>query len=142
MKAVAALAFAVLLSVFAAGQARSAAPATDGGDDSQCLPFTRALEKAGETACITGKVVEVHVARSGMTYLNFCRDERDCSFAVAVAPADARRFGNLQALKNREIRITGKVFRRGHLAEITWRSDDQLLVAVDDQSGKKEKTKK
>jgi hypothetical protein len=98
----------------------------------ECVPFTRALEKVGESACITGKIVEVRVARGGTTYLNFCREQRDCGFAVAVAPADARRFGNLAVLKNREIRITGKVFRREHRAEMVWRRQNQLLVASDE----------
>jgi hypothetical protein len=125
------LAFALALSAFAGGEA-PAAPAGDiDASAPECVPFTRALEKAGENACITGKVVDVRVARSGMTYLDFCRDYRDCGFAVAVAPADARRFGNLRALKNREIQITGKVFRSGHLAGIVWRNEEQLLVAAD-----------
>jgi len=102
----------------------------------ECVPFTRALEKAGETACITGKVVDVRVARSGTTYLNFCREPRDCGFAIAVAAADARRFGNLTVLKNREIRITGKVFRREHRAGMVWRRQDQLLVASDEAPAK------
>jgi len=102
-----------------------------------CVPYTRALEKLGEVACITGKVVDVHTARTGVTYVNFCRDYRDCKFSIVVLAADARRLRDVRVLLGKEIRITGKVTSYRGRTEILWRKPEQLQVAVDEPGKKK-----
>jgi hypothetical protein len=97
-----------------------------------CFSFTHAGEKAGQKICITGIVVEVHTTRSGVTYLNFCRDYRDCGFSIVVFPHDRRRLGNVRILQGREIRITGKVEKRNGRAQMAWHDPNQLVVAVGD----------
>jgi len=108
-------------------------------DDAECVPFTRALEKVGEIACITGKVVEVHTTKSGFTYLNFCRDYRDCSFSVVIFGGDARRLRDVRVLQGREIRITGQVTKYGRRAEMRWRKPEQVLVAIDEGKAARKK---
>ena len=125
--------------VFAnAGELQSAATEAAGEDSAECVPHARALEKVGEIACITGKVVEVHTTKSGVTYLNFCRDYRDCNFSIVVLAGDARRLRDVRVLRGREIRITGKVTRYGSRAEMLWRKPEQVMVTVD-ETGKKNK---
>jgi hypothetical protein len=120
------------LAVFAnAGGAPSAQTDTLADDARECVPYTRALEKAGEIACITGKVVEVHRAKTGVTYLDFCRDYRDCNFSVVVLAGDAH-LRDFRVLQGREIRITGKVTSKGRRAEMRWRKPEQLQVAIDE----------
>lgn len=112
----------------------SAAWATD-----ECVPFTRARERVGQTACVSGKVVEVHTTGSGITYLNFCRNYLDCGFAVVIFPADLRKLGNVRVLQGREIAITGKVTKYRYQAEIAWHNADQLVVMSPDASPPKTK---
>ena len=80
-------------------------------DDRRCgvRALHQALEKTGKIACVTGKVIEVHTIKTGVTYLNFCRDYRDCGFSIVVLAGDARRLRDVRVLQGREIRITGKV---------------------------------
>ncbi len=133
--------FACLLAacIFAnAEELQSPATGAD-ADDAECVPFSRALEKVGEIACVTGKVVEVHTTKSGFTYLNFCRDYRDCSFSVVIFGGDARRLRDVRVLQGREIRITGQVTRYGRKAEMRWRKPEQLQVAVDEGKAAKKK---
>ncbi len=106
-------------------------------DAPQCVPYTRALEKLGQIACITGKVLEVHTAKSGVTYLNFCRDYRDCHFEIVVLANDARRLRYIRIMQGREIGITGKVTRYRGRAEMLWRKPEQVLVAVEETGKKK-----
>ena len=57
------LACLLAAGIFAnAGETQSPATGAD-VDDAECVPFTQALEKAGEIACVTGKVVEVHTIK-------------------------------------------------------------------------------
>jgi len=126
--------------VFAnAGESQS--PATGGlaEDDSECVPYTRALEKVGEITCVTGKVVAVHTIRSGSTFLNFCRDYRDCNFSVVIFGGDARRLRDVRVLEGREIRITGMVTGNGRKAAIRWQKPEQLLVAIDEDKPSRKK---
>ena len=126
--------------------ARVAEPQSDGTgisagistkDAPPCVPYARALEKIGEIACITGKVLEVHTTISGVTYLNFCRDYRDCNFEIVVLAGDVRHLRNVRVLQGREIRITGKVTSYRGRAEMLWRKPEQLLVAVEETGKKK-----
>jgi hypothetical protein len=121
-----------------AGELQSPATSTD-ADDAECVPFTHALEKVGEIACVTGKVVEVHTIKTGVTYLNFCRDYRDCSFSVVVLAGDARHLRDVRVLQGREIRITGKVTSKGRRAEMRWQKPEQLLVAIDENKASRKK---
>ncbi len=121
-----------------AGELQSPATSAD-TDDAECVPFTQALEKVGEIACVTGKVVEVHTIKTGVTYLNFCRDYRDCNFSVVVLAGDARRLRDVRVLQGREIRITGKVTSKGRRAEMLWRKPEQLQVALDEGKSARKK---
>jgi hypothetical protein len=126
--------------VFAnAGEPQSPATGAIDEDAPECVPFTRALEKVGVIACITGKVVEVHTLKTGVTYLNFCRDYRDCSFSVVIFGGDVRRLRDVRILQGREIRITGKVARNGRRAEMRWQKPEQVLVAIDDDKAARKK---
>ncbi len=135
------LACVLATGIFAnAGELQSPATGADADtDDAECVPFTQALEKAGEIACVTGKVVEVHTIKTGVTYLNFCRDYRDCSFSIVVLAGDARRLRDVRVLQGREIRITGKVTSQGRRAEMRWQKPEQLLVAIDEGKAARKK---
>ena len=136
MKFVSRMVLACLLAACLPARAASTAGIAV-GDDSECVPYTRALEKIGQIACVTGKVVEVHTAKTGVTYLNFCRDYRDCGFSIVVLAGDARRLRDVRLLQGREIRITGKVTGYKRRAEMLWRKPEQLQVAVDEAAKKK-----
>lgn len=128
-----------LACVLATGVFANAAEPQLPEDATECVPFTQAIEKAGEIVCVTGKVVEVHTIKTGVTYLNFCRDYRDCSFSVVVLAGDARRLRDVHVLQGREIRITGKVTSKGRRAEIRWQKPEQLQVAIDEDKASRKK---
>ncbi|MGA2992522.1 MAG: hypothetical protein ABSD88_18795 [Candidatus Korobacteraceae bacterium] len=123
-----------------AGKSGAAVHAAE--EEQQCVPFTEALSKVGQTACIEGTVVGVYVTRLGVTYLDFCPDFRNCAFTVAVLPSGTRGIANLKTLKGADIRITGKVKKRGHSAEMTWEKEGQLLVAYSEPPPEPEPRKK
>jgi DNA/RNA endonuclease YhcR with UshA esterase domain len=121
------------------GEPQSPATGAVTEDAPECVPYTRAREKVGEIACITGKVIEVHTTKTGVTYLNFCRDYRDCSFSVVVLGSDARRLRDVRVLQGREIRITGKVTQYEGRIEMRWQKSEQVLVAVDEDKAARKK---
>ncbi|HUS19904.1 MAG TPA: hypothetical protein VMZ25_09655 [Terriglobales bacterium] len=76
----------------------------------ECVPFTDAPKKIGETVCITGKVIKVaHSGRSGTHFLNFCDDYKNCPFTVVIFSRDLPDVGDVRWLEGKVIEIHGKV---------------------------------
>lgn len=124
-------------------QAAKSAATVDAADDGQqCVPFTEALSKVGQVACIEGTVVNVYVTSKGVTFLDFCPDFHKCEFTVPVLPSTFRSLSHLKMLQGADIRITGKVHKRGQTAEITWQKDSQLLVAYNEPPSEPDKADK
>ncbi|MBV9669317.1 MAG: hypothetical protein JOZ43_00045, partial [Acidobacteriales bacterium] len=62
----------------------------------ECVPFEKAKELIGKQACITGRIVEVSESRAGNTFLNFCKNYRDCAFsAVSLNRETSDEIGDL-----------------------------------------------
>jgi len=94
---------------------------------SECIPFTEAPKKIGETLCVTGKVVKVaNSPRSGTHFLNFCDDYKNCPFSVVIFSRNLADVGDVRWLEGKVIEIHGKVKDYKGQAEIVLSDIRQL----------------
>jgi hypothetical protein len=91
-----------------------------------CYPFSSAHEHLGEITCIRGKVVKLAIGPTGLHFLNFCEDYKECPFTVVVFPRDLRDVGDVRTLEGKEIQVTGKVKTYKGQFEIILRDRSQL----------------
>ena len=93
----------------------------------ECVPYTEAPKKIGETVCVTGKVVKVaQSGRSGTHFLNFCDDYKQCPFSVVIFSRNLPDVGDVRWLEGRTIEIHGKVKEYKGQAEIVLTDVRQL----------------
>lgn len=91
-----------------------------------CFPYTAARDHLGETTCIKGKVVKVVAGPTGLHFLNFCDDYKDCPFTIVIFPSDLRDVGDVRTLEGKEIEVNGKVRSYKGQTEIVLRDRSQL----------------
>ncbi len=91
-----------------------------------CISIEEAAKEIGETACVTGKVLKVAQIESGMYFLDFCTDYRNCPFTVVVFPKDVPNVGNVKLLEGKTIEITGKIESYRGRAQIVLKDKRQL----------------
>jgi DNA/RNA endonuclease YhcR with UshA esterase domain len=87
-----------------------------------------AAAHVGETATVEGTVQAVHVARSGVTFLDMGGQYPDNAFAGVVFKDDAARLPDLAALGGQVVEITGPVRLYRGKPEIIVKSADQIRV--------------
>lgn len=93
------------------------------------MDFRQAKSRAGETGCISGYILRAYTSRSGNTFLDFCADYRNCPFSSVIFASDRPKFGNLETLAGREIRIRGLITAYQDHAEIVVHDPWQLQVS-------------
>lgn len=93
---------------------------------SECIPFAEAKNHIGDTLCVQGRVLKVSIGGSGIRFLNFCEDYRNCPFTVVVFPRDLRDVGDVRSLENRDVEIYGLVKSYNGQPEIVLRDVSQL----------------
>ncbi len=103
---------------------RADPPGSSGG----CVDFRDAAAHAGETGCVTGRVLRVYTSRAGNTFLDFCSDYRNCPFASVIFSSDRSKFGNLQTLAGQRIEIHGSITVYQEKPEIIIRDPDQIRL--------------
>ncbi len=91
-----------------------------------CISIQEAAKSIGQTACVTGKVLKVSQIKSGMYFLDFCENYRDCPFTVVVFPKDVPNVGDVKQLEGKTIEITGKIEEYRGRAEIILKDKKQL----------------
>ena len=104
---------------------RSSSPAEMAG----CVDFHDAGPHAGETGCVSGRVVRVFTSRGGNTFLDFCEDYRDCPFTSVIFSSDKNKFGDLASLAGRQIEIRGPIAVYQGRPEIIIRNPEQIRLA-------------
>jgi len=92
------------------------------------VDFHDAGPHAGETGCVSGRVLKVFTSRSGNTFLDFCEDYRDCPFTSVIFSSDKRKFGDLQSLAGRQIEIRGPITVYQGRPEIIVRDHEQIRL--------------
>jgi DNA/RNA endonuclease YhcR with UshA esterase domain len=94
-----------------------------------CVDFHDAAPHAGETGCVSGRVVRVFASRGGNTFLDFCEDYRDCPFTSVIFSSDKSKFGDLASLAGRQIEIRGPITVYQGRPEIIIHDSEQIRLA-------------
>jgi hypothetical protein len=99
------------------------------GEAAGCVDFHDASSHAGETGCVSGRVLKVFTSRGGNTFLDFCEDYRGCPFGSVIFSSDKHKFGDLQFLAGRQIEIRGPITVYQGRPEIIIRDPEQIRMA-------------
>jgi hypothetical protein len=99
------------------------------GEMAGCVDFHDAGPHAGDTGCVSGRVLKVFTSQGGNTFLDFCEDYRECPFTSAIFSSDKHKFGNLQSLAGRQIEIRGPITVYQGRPEIIIRDPEQIRMA-------------
>jgi DNA/RNA endonuclease YhcR with UshA esterase domain len=114
------LILALVCALAVSGAATAARAATIGPAD--------AAAHVGQTVTVEGTVQAVHVARSGVTFLDMGGQYPNNAFAGVVFKDDAARLPDLAALGGQVVEITGPVRLYRGKPEIIVKSADQIRV--------------
>ena len=99
------------------------------GELAGCVDFHDAGSHAGETGCVSGRVLKVYTSKGGNTFLDFCEDYHDCPFSSVIFSSDKQKFGDLQSLSGRQIEIRGPITVYQGRPEIIIRDPEQIRLA-------------
>jgi len=99
------------------------------GESAGCVDFHDAGPHAGETGCVSGRVLRVFTSGGGNTFFDFCQDYRACPFSSVIFSSDKGKFGNLQSLAGRQIEIRGPITVYQGRPEIIIRDPEQIRLA-------------
>ncbi len=105
-----------------------ASRASSRGEVAGCVDFHDAGPHAGETGCVSGRVVKVFTSGGGNTFLDFCEDYRDCPFTSVIFSSDKQKFGDLHSLAGRQIEIRGPITVYKGRPEIVIRDPGQIRM--------------
>lgn len=89
-------------------------------------PYTDAPNHVGEMASITGTVIEVYTAKSGVTFLDFCKSYKTCPFTAVIFSSSAQKFTDIKSLTGPVI-ITGLIKSYQGKAEIIIDDPSQIV---------------
>ncbi len=90
------------------------------------IDYTEASKHVGEHASVTGKLVKVYTARSGITFLNFCANYKTCPFSAVIFEDDFKKFPDLQSYVGSTVTLTGKISSYQNKAQIILNDANQL----------------
>ncbi len=110
------------------GGSKNTSSAKSAGSDSgeiQEYEYLEAIDHIGEKARITGEVLRVFTAKSGVTFLDFCEDFNDCPFSAVIFASDAKKFPDVSKYE-RKVTITGTIKSYNGKAEIILKSPEQI----------------
>lgn len=89
--------------------------------------YSEAVNHIGEYARIAGTVVEVYTAKSGVTFLDYCKNYKTCPFTAVIFASDATKFPNLKQYTG-PLTITGEIKSYKGKAEIILKTPSQITV--------------
>lgn len=90
------------------------------------IPYTAAPLHIGETASVTGTLVDAYTSASGTVFLDFCKSYKTCPFSGVIFADDAKKFGDLSRYAGRAVTLTGKISSYQGKAEIVLSEPSQL----------------
>jgi len=107
-------------------QPARAADAPDGSSPPPCVDMRDAASLEGKSGCVAGLVLRVYSARTGNTFLDFCRDYRTCPFTSVIFASDKNKFGDVGSLQGKRVEIRGDVVTYRGRPEIILRDPQQV----------------
>jgi hypothetical protein len=100
------------------------APAAAAAKD--CIGIEEAPRHIGRNKCVAGTVKRVNRGQSGVTFINFCEDYKQCPFSAVVFPRDLRHVGDVSGLAGQRVEIEGKIRQYDGRPEIIVKRAAQL----------------
>ncbi|HET8580885.1 MAG TPA: phospholipase D-like domain-containing protein [Candidatus Paceibacterota bacterium] len=101
--------------------AAQAAPSAAGA-----IAYTQAGAHIGETASVTGMVLDVYTSSGGTVFLDYCQDYDSCPFSAVIFADDASRFSDLARLEGKTVTLTGAISSYQGRAEIILHDPSQI----------------
>ncbi len=99
--------------------------ATTDHSNPQMYNYIDAIGHVGEYAKVTGTVLSVYTAKSGMTFFDYCKSYKTCPFNVVIFASDKTKFPDVQNFVG-DITVTGDIKSYQGKAEIIVKSPDQI----------------
>jgi hypothetical protein len=93
-----------------------------------CVDFREAQSRAGESTCVSGRIVRAFTSRGGNSFLDFCPDYHNCPFGAVIFSPDRNKFGDLDTLAGRRVEIQGSITVYQGRAEIIVHGPQQIKV--------------
>lgn len=90
------------------------------------IPYTSAPNHIGETASVSGILVDAYTSASGTVFLDFCKNYKTCPFSGVIFADDVKRFGDLSRYAGQSVTLTGKISSYQGKAEIVLSDPSQL----------------
>jgi hypothetical protein len=87
--------------------------------------YTEAKDHIGEDAIVLGKVVKTYTAKSGVSFLDFCSNYKNCPFTAVIFASDLDKFGDLKQFE-RDVRLKGTIKSYNGKAEIILKDREQI----------------
>src|SRR5208337_3670785 len=112
-------------STTSSAASRSSSP----GEMAGCVDFHDAAPHAGETGCVSGRVVKVFASRGLNTFLYFFEDYRDFKLTSVIFSGDKNKFGDLASVAGRQIEIRGPITVYQGRPEIIIHDPEQIRLA-------------
>jgi hypothetical protein len=116
-----------------AGRSPSTAPfasrAASPQEAAGCVDFHDAGPHAGQTGCVSGRVLKVFISKGGNTFFDFCEDYHGCPFGSVIFSSDKQKFGDLQSLAGRQIEIRGTITVYQGRTEMIIHDPEQIRIA-------------
>ena len=94
-----------------------------------CVDFHDAGPLAGQTGCVSGRVLKVFTSKGGNTFFDFCEDYHACPFSSVIFSSDKQKFGDLQSLSGRQIEIRGTITVYQGRTEMIIHDPEQIRIA-------------
>ena len=113
--------------VLLAGAGLLAAPIVEG--QQRVVPDSATAKYVGQTVTVEGTVANVHVTRSGTTFLNFGSPYPNQTFTAVIFRSAASRFLNPQQWEGKRVRVTGTVQTFRGKPEIILEEPSQLITS-------------
>lgn len=87
--------------------------------------FKEAIDHVGENAKVTGKVIKIYTAKSGVTFFDFCENYKDCPFSAVLFASDLEKFGDLKQYQ-RDVKISGTIKLYNGKSQIILNDKEQI----------------
>lgn len=115
-----------LLRLLTAYQGNTAAAHAAASRSIGTIDYSEAPAHIGETARVTGTLYKAYTAKSGVTFLDFCKDYKTCPFTAVIFADDLKAFPDLQRYVGQAVTLTGKISSYQGRAEIILSRPEQL----------------
>ena len=90
------------------------------------ISYTEAPNHIGEEARVTGTLLRTYTAKSGVTFLDFCKDYKTCPFTAVIFSDDIKKFPDLDSYVGKTVTLTGRIKSYQGKAEIILDEASQL----------------